>query len=481
MGTPAYMSPEQADGAAGRMPAPIVYSLGVRAVRDAGRRAALHRARPRMAIVAKRFTEPVPERAGRAARGAGVGGPGHSARARARRRGPVRHDGRVRQDAAAGRRQDPHAAPTPAATPAPAATGVAALLAAAVALGLVVLVAVSILAGEHRRAGERGRRRCSPSSRSRTSATRPTPTSPTGRQRACASSSRSSTGLEVIARAQLQPVPAARRRRRRRSPASWARDYLLTVHRAMGQDAGGREPGPGESRAGRCRRRACAARRAGSSRSTPRSPTSSSRAGRHRGPGGRRARRRARRQRPARAGAQADAESRGLRRLPPGRGGGAGDEGGQRGAPAGDRVLRAGGLPRYGIRAGVEAALAARTSLYSNGVPDPSLAEAARTAEEQARALRPDDPLVYLAAGELYSSVNPIDNSRALAEYERGLRLAPDDADLLGAAALIEAWLGRWDELGPAARARGAVGSALARASAPAGHGAHLPPPVRRR
>ena len=91
----------------------------------------------------------------------------------------------------------------------------------------------------------------------------------------------------------------------------------------------------------------------------------------------------------------------------------------------------------------------ARTSLYSNGVPDPALAEAARTAEEQARTLRPDDPLVYLAAGELYSSVNPIDNSRALAEYERGLRLAPDDADLLGAAALMEAWLGRWDDSVP--------------------------------
>ena len=42
------------------------------------------------------------ERAGRAARGAGVGGPGDPARALARRRGPVRHDGRVRQGAAGG-------------------------------------------------------------------------------------------------------------------------------------------------------------------------------------------------------------------------------------------------------------------------------------------------------------------------------------------------------------------------------------------
>ena len=51
------------------------------------------------------------------------------------------------------------------------------------------------------------------------------------------------------------------------------------------------------------------------------------------------------------------------------------------------------------------------------------------------RALRPDDPLVYLAAGDFYSSVNPIQNDRAMEDYERGLRLAPDDVELLSAAA----------------------------------------------
>ena len=91
----------------------------------------------------------------------------------------------------------------------------------------------------------------------------------------------------------------------------------------------------------------------------------------------------------------------------------------------------------------------ARTSLYSNGVPDPALGEAARAAVERARALRPDDPLVYLAAGDFYSSVNPIDNDRAMAEYERGLRLAPDDVDLLSAAAIAEARLQRWDGVAP--------------------------------
>ena len=87
----------------------------------------------------------------------------------------------------------------------------------------------------------------------------------------------------------------------------------------------------------------------------------------------------------------------------------------------------------------------ARTSLYSNGVPDQALGEAARVAAERARALAPDDPLVYLATGDLYSSVTPIDNARATREYEHGLRLAPEDADLLSAAAVTGARLQRWD------------------------------------
>jgi DNA-binding SARP family transcriptional activator/TolB-like protein/Tfp pilus assembly protein PilF len=91
----------------------------------------------------------------------------------------------------------------------------------------------------------------------------------------------------------------------------------------------------------------------------------------------------------------------------------------------------------------------ARTSLYSNGVPDQPLADSARTALERARRLRPDDPLVYLAAGDFYSSVNPIENERAMAEYERGLRLAPDDVELLSAAATAGGKLQRWDGILP--------------------------------
>jgi TolB-like protein/Tfp pilus assembly protein PilF len=91
----------------------------------------------------------------------------------------------------------------------------------------------------------------------------------------------------------------------------------------------------------------------------------------------------------------------------------------------------------------------ARTSLYSNGVPDQALADAARSAAERARALRPNEALVYLAAGDYYSSVNPIDNDRATVEYEQGLRLAPDDVELLSAAATTGAKLQRWDDILP--------------------------------
>ncbi len=88
----------------------------------------------------------------------------------------------------------------------------------------------------------------------------------------------------------------------------------------------------------------------------------------------------------------------------------------------------------------------ARSSLYSNGIADRALAESARAAAERARALRPNDPLVYLALGDFFSSVNPIDNDRAAAEYEHGLRLAPDDVELLSAAATTGGRLDRWEQ-----------------------------------
>ncbi|MFL5515297.1 MAG: protein kinase domain-containing protein [Gemmatimonadales bacterium] len=89
----------------------------------------------------------------------------------------------------------------------------------------------------------------------------------------------------------------------------------------------------------------------------------------------------------------------------------------------------------------------ARTSLYSNGVPDSALGQAARSAAERSRALAPHDPLTYLAAGDLHSSVNPIDNRRARTEYEQGVRLAPENVDLLSAAASASSVGGEWDSV----------------------------------
>ena len=87
----------------------------------------------------------------------------------------------------------------------------------------------------------------------------------------------------------------------------------------------------------------------------------------------------------------------------------------------------------------------AQTSHYSNGIPDPAMGNAARDAAERARTLRPSDPLVYLAAGDYYGSVNPVDNPRAVAEYSKGVRLAPDNVDLLSALSSAETSLGQWD------------------------------------
>ncbi|HEX5963294.1 MAG TPA: protein kinase [Gemmatimonadales bacterium] len=88
----------------------------------------------------------------------------------------------------------------------------------------------------------------------------------------------------------------------------------------------------------------------------------------------------------------------------------------------------------------------ARTSLYSNGVPSPDLGEQARSAAERARQLKPNDPSVYLALGDYHGNVNPIDNEHAATDYEQGLQLAPNNVDLLGAVAMTESSLGRWDE-----------------------------------
>jgi TolB-like protein/Flp pilus assembly protein TadD len=82
--------------------------------------------------------------------------------------------------------------------------------------------------------------------------------------------------------------------------------------------------------------------------------------------------------------------------------------------------------------------------LYYDGTPTPALAERARQAGEKAVALAPNRQEGYLALGDYERRVSK-DYSRALEQYEKGLRLAPGDASALRATALAEEGLGRWD------------------------------------
>ncbi len=86
----------------------------------------------------------------------------------------------------------------------------------------------------------------------------------------------------------------------------------------------------------------------------------------------------------------------------------------------------------------------ASTFLYANGIPTSQRAARARDAAERARVLAPDRPDGQLALGDYYRNV-AIDNQRALAAVEPGLKLAPNNVELLVTAALAEQRLGRWD------------------------------------
>jgi TolB-like protein/cytochrome c-type biogenesis protein CcmH/NrfG len=86
----------------------------------------------------------------------------------------------------------------------------------------------------------------------------------------------------------------------------------------------------------------------------------------------------------------------------------------------------------------------AHASYYFNVTPNPTDAEAARRAADRAVALAPDRPESQWALGTYYGWVRA-DYVRALVAYESGLKIAPDNADLLTAAEFPERSLGRWD------------------------------------
>ncbi|MBA3553702.1 MAG: protein kinase [Gemmatimonadales bacterium] len=88
----------------------------------------------------------------------------------------------------------------------------------------------------------------------------------------------------------------------------------------------------------------------------------------------------------------------------------------------------------------------ASSLLYFNGTPSPERARRAREAAVRALRLTPNHFRGHLALGDYYGAVPPLDYERALRQYEAGLRLAPNDIDLLASSALMEISTGRWEE-----------------------------------
>jgi serine/threonine-protein kinase len=86
----------------------------------------------------------------------------------------------------------------------------------------------------------------------------------------------------------------------------------------------------------------------------------------------------------------------------------------------------------------------ARSKLYFNGTPTPALAAGAREAAARARALAPTLAAGYAAQGDYDYAVTK-QLGRAAESYAAGLRLSPEDADLLSGAAVAEQYLGQWD------------------------------------
>jgi TolB-like protein/Flp pilus assembly protein TadD len=82
--------------------------------------------------------------------------------------------------------------------------------------------------------------------------------------------------------------------------------------------------------------------------------------------------------------------------------------------------------------------------LYANGVPEPTIAKTALESAERARALGPERPEGYLALAEYHRNVTN-DGARALEQAELGLKIASTDVNLLVVAALAQQGLGRWD------------------------------------
>jgi tetratricopeptide (TPR) repeat protein len=83
--------------------------------------------------------------------------------------------------------------------------------------------------------------------------------------------------------------------------------------------------------------------------------------------------------------------------------------------------------------------------IYSNGVPTRELRDAARQAAEKAISLGPDQPDGYLAMGSFYRLIT-LDVARAREEYQKGLKLAPGNPELLRGLGVADTQAGAWEE-----------------------------------
>ncbi len=84
-----------------------------------------------------------------------------------------------------------------------------------------------------------------------------------------------------------------------------------------------------------------------------------------------------------------------------------------------------------------------QASIYY-GSPTPESAEGARRAAEHTEALAPDAPESHLALGAYYENVL-FDHLRAREQYAQGIGVAPNHIELLVGSARVERSLGRWE------------------------------------
>ena len=85
------------------------------------------------------------------------------------------------------------------------------------------------------------------------------------------------------------------------------------------------------------------------------------------------------------------------------------------------------------------------TTLYSNSTPDPALAIRARDAVNRALALAPEAAAAHVA-NVAYQYAMQHDPAKAMEAAAAGLKVAPNDAELLARAASVERALGRTEE-----------------------------------